>query len=181
MVLFLILFMWPIIIPTINLIENVRTNGNKSKIKQNIACMVCIIVTTVSWILNLGWNRIMLFMFGMPATYALVFILVNDFAASYSSKAPRLKVYTVLSYITYLFSFLLFPDCGDYPPAYVFFGLIGDVNAVRLAGRLCIEFFIINIIISSVQLIACLRIRRKIKVAPKEQKSDNENNFTVVK
>ena len=38
-----------------------------------------------------------------------------------------------------------------------------------------------NIIISSVQLIACLRIRRKIKVAPKEQKSDNENNFTVVK
>lgn len=113
-----------------------------------------------SWIFNIGWYRLILTLFAFPIVHYVLFAIVNGKALLKLFVSKKLKIYTLLSYTTYIISYLSFPDGGDYGPMYVFFGLIDNNDIAKMASVLCVISFISHIIVSIFQLIEISRIRR---------------------
>lgn len=74
--------------------------------------------------------------------------------------SPKLKIYTLLSYATYIISYLSFSDGGDYGPMYVFFGLLRNNIVAQIAGVLCEISFIAHIIVTVFQLIEISKMKQ---------------------
>ncbi len=108
-----------------------------NKLKFNILSVLCVIIAAASWLLNLGWMRFFLTLIAVPFIHAIVFFCVNNFAATYAEKSKKLKICTIISYITYLISYLLLPDGGDTGGMYVFFGLINNETITNICFLVC--------------------------------------------
>ncbi len=136
-------------------------NGNKAKFIYVIISILCVLIVAVSWIFNMGWLRFFLTFLTIPVTHAMIFMIANNFAASYVNKSVRLKIYVILSYVTYVLGYVLFPDFADYGPTYVFFGLIRNDVIADIAFTLSFFSFAAYIIVFVLQIIDTIIAKRK--------------------
>jgi hypothetical protein len=144
----------------------IHSNLKKSKHPENIKYFymlpMSIIVMLVSWILNLGWFRVVLTWICFPIIHAIIFGIVNGKALKKLHLSAKLRVYTVVSYVTYLISYLSFPDAGDYGPPYAFFGLIRNSNILYIALPISLACFAANIVITVLQIIETCRVQEPV-------------------
>lgn len=97
--------------------------GNKIQKIFNIINFVCIGVMVASWIINIGWFRVILTFSGFPFFHIGIFA----FAICFALKKDCSKITMVLAALaqaTFVITYVLFPDGGDFGSAYLFFGLI---------------------------------------------------------
>jgi len=129
-----------------------RTMHSESVI-YGISMVLCIIVMIVSWCMNMGWYRFILTFFAVPVIHAVGFAVMNGiflFKLPYSGK---LKVYTIFSYVTYLLTYICFPDGGDIPTKYVFFGLIKNDTVAEVFGVISLISMVAHIVFAILQII----------------------------
>ncbi len=154
-ILILSLFMGGIIYGFVNLIrifiKTIKLKSPKILIYYFLM-IICMILMAISWIMNIGWYRLLLTFIAFPIIHSVLFINVNGKALLKLSASPKLKKYTILSFATYLLSYLTFPDGGDIGPMRVFFGLVQSNVIAMIAFHLCLISFIAHIVVSSRQM-----------------------------
>ncbi len=148
------------IIRLVRLLIKLRELNHPEIIKYYFLMLLCVFVMIPSWIFNIGWYRLILTFLAFPIIHYVLFAIVNGKAMLKLFLSKKLKIYTLISYATYIIFYLSFPDGGDYGPMYVFFGLIRNNNTAKIAGVLCLISFIAHIIIAILQLIEIGKIKR---------------------
>ena len=119
----------------------------------NLSLMImCVLITFASWILNFGWLRFAFTFCGIPFVFTVLFVMSNSKAILHIAESKKLKVYTVITYVTYLCSYLFLPDGGDVGPMYVFFGLIQNNTIAHIFYTLFIISFAAYITFTILQL-----------------------------
>ena len=134
-----------------------RTMHSESVI-YGISMVLCIIIMIVSWCMNMGWYRFILIFFAVPVIHAVGFAIVNGIVLSKLPYSGKLKVYTILSYVTYLLTYICFPDGGDIPTKYVFFGLIKNDIVAEVFGVISLISLVAHIVFVVLQIIEFRRI-----------------------
>lgn len=139
-----------------------RRNGNNIKLKYTLIAVLFVIIAVVSWIFNMGWLRFILTFLAVPIIHTIAFMIINNISLPYINKSVKLKRYVVLTYITYLLSYLLLPDGGDVGPMYVFFGLIHNDVVASISYNISSIVFIGNIVLLVLQIIERRKIKKEI-------------------
>jgi hypothetical protein len=148
-----IIFVWLLYaLPVISMIISIavlvksiihkRKTGVSIKLKCNIISIVCTVVVAASYILNIGWLRVIGIWLGIPFIHSSIFVLSNSLAADYF---VFLKKNIILSYITYFLGYALLPDFTD-TGTHVFFGLIHNDMIIFVCGVVAQIAFVANII-----------------------------------
>ena len=148
-----------------------KTNAVKPPKTRNIPSTVCIVIAAVSWILNMGWYRVVFTWLAIPIIHPIIFKIVNiRFAklVKLTGSTLKTKFLSVLSCATYLLAYLLLPDGGDIGSAYMFFALIHS-NKVEIFLPIAILFFLANIAVMIIQFANTKQLQDTIKVESKEQ------------
>lgn len=110
-----------------------QANVKKPALKWRIMLPLTVIVMVASWIFNMGWFRIILMWVPLPLVHTIVFWVLNRKLATFASTFKELEKYIVISCVTYLLPYLLFPDGGDVGEGYLFFGLIRNDIVFNIA------------------------------------------------
>lgn len=151
-----------VIVIFIKSIISSRRNGNNIKLKYTLIAVLFVIIAIVSWIFNMGWLRFILTFLAVPIIHTIAFMIINNISLSYINKSVKLKRYVVLTYITYLLSYLLLPDGGDVGPMYVFFGLIHNDVVASISYNISSIVFIGNIVLLVLQIVERRKIKKEI-------------------
>lgn len=144
----------------IRLLLKIKKLNHPEIIKYYLLMIICFFIMAASWIFNIGWYRLILTLLAFPIVHYVLFAIVDGKALLKLFLSKKLKIYTLISYTTYIISYLSFPDGGDYGPMYVFFGLINNNDIAKTASVLCVISFIAHIIVSIFQLIEMSKIKR---------------------
>ena len=115
-----------------------------------------------SWLLNMGWLHLFLTLIAFPIIHLVVFVIINGKILLKYFNCKKLKLYTLLSYITYSISYAFFPDDSD-NNTYVFFGLIHNNTFVDISYIICFSLFAAHITITILQLIEIHKAKKQIK------------------
>ena len=160
----LLIIFW--ILPTLSVILSVavlvksiihkRKTGVSIKLKCNIISIVCTVVVAASYILNIGWLRLIGIWLGIPFIHSSIFVLSNSLAADYF---VFLKKNIILSYITYFLGYALLPDF-TVTGTHVFFGLIHNEAFVTVCGVVAQIALVVNIICIVNQFIRRITIKK---------------------
>jgi hypothetical protein len=114
-----------------------------------------------SWIVNIGWYRIILTWIPIPLIHTVAFIIVNFKAIRNVAHSDKLKKYISWSWATYLTAYLLFPDGGDDGAVRVFFNLIRNDVLCTIAMCAAIICFCANVAVLSLEYDDCKKIKAK--------------------
>lgn len=129
-------------------------------IKYYVMMIVCVVIMAASWVLNIGWYRVILTWLAVPIVHAVVFFILNAVALPNLMHSKKLKVYTLLTYVFFVFTYAFFPDGGDVGPAYVFFGLIKNDTAAHVLGVLSVVSLLAYIVFTILQLAEAGKVKR---------------------
>ena len=132
-----------------------------TKLKYTIVSFSCVVIAIISWLLNFGLLRFMMTILALPIIHTIVYMIINHFSSSYIRKSGLLKKLVILTHITYLLSYLLFPDMLDMGSECMFFGLIDNNIITVRCFDLAIYSFIANIIFLILQIIGIVYVKRK--------------------
>lgn len=149
-----------------------KKNGNYKQLTYNSVCLLCVVIMVAAWITNLGWIRFIMTLMAIPFAHAIIFMIINFFAASQIERSARLKILTILSYITYVVAYVFLPDGGDVGPMYVFFGLVHNHMAVYASEVISTLGFAGNIIVLIIQIIEIIILKRNGKETHHVSKRD---------
>ncbi|MBQ3125607.1 MAG: hypothetical protein IJC15_00935, partial [Clostridia bacterium] len=122
-----------------------------AQLRWDLLTVACILLAAASWILNIGWFRVLITISGAPVYHAILLFFLNHKATDIWKKSPRLRQYVRLNTLSYLGIYLLFPDGGDIGSMYMFFSLIRSDRICRIALPLCFVCLVIHIILSILQ------------------------------
>lgn len=140
-----------------------KKSGNYTKVKYNLICVLCVVIAAVSWITNFGWVRFFMTLVAIPFIHAIVFFSIHLFAVTQIEKSRMLKVFTLLSFVTYLCGYIFLPDGGDVGPMYAFFGLLHNDFIIGLCSSISGIGFVGNIVFMVFQTIETIKLRRTNK------------------
>lgn len=142
-----------------HLLIKIKKLNQPGIIKYYFLMLLCILIMTASWLLNMGWYRIILTWLAFPIIHLVLFIIINGkiLLKLFCSKA--LKVYTLLSYVSYLLFYLMLPDGGDIGTMYVIFSLLHNNTVAYIAGVLSVTSFFAHIVFTVFQLIEIRRLK----------------------
>lgn len=138
-----------------------KRSGNYNRFKYTLTPVLCVAAAAVSWLTNFGWIRLIMTLMAIPFLHAIAFFLVNIFAASQIEKSRTLKIFTMLSYVTYLCGYLFLPDGGDVGSAYVFFGLLHNDFMIGFGETISVIGLFGNVVFLVLQLIESIKTKRK--------------------
>ncbi|MBQ8541675.1 MAG: hypothetical protein IJ435_09420 [Clostridia bacterium] len=104
----------------------IKSIKNHSAEQRNIIILtlISLFIAALSWVLNIGWLRVIMTFMLVPFIHAIVFFVVNFSAAKFVSQSPKIKKLNLFFIITYLLLYIFLPDGGDVGGLYLFFGLI---------------------------------------------------------
>lgn len=122
-----------------------------------------VIIMMASWFLNFGWLRLFLTWIPLPIIHILAFLIINSIILQKLSLSVKLKIYTAMSYVTFLLSYFLFPDGGDVGGMYFFFTLIRNDMLVDIAFALCGVSLVTHIIFTVLQIIEYCKVKKQIQ------------------
>ena len=142
------LIIWGIV----NLIKLFKKNNLKNK-KPLLLSVLCIVIATASFVLNIGWIRFSMTIMLIPIIQPIVFLKTNLHASNFFCESSRLRVINYLFIATYLIFWVLLPDGGDIGPSYCLFNLVRNEvftdaawTVSGIAGMAHVVLFIIQII-----------------------------------
>ena len=138
-------------------IKRMKQSGEARFIIHFYIMIACIIIAAISWVMNFGWYRVFLTWFPIPLVHTVAFAVLIHKAVYLMSRYKRFRIYSIFSHITYLASYLLFPDGGDMGPGYVFFGLIRNDAAYSIAMPISLTCFGVNVIIMAIMAVDVIR------------------------
>ncbi len=144
----------------VRLLVRLKKLNHPEVIKYYFLMILCILVMIPSWILNIGWYRFILTLLAFPVIHSVLFAIINGKAILKLFLSKKIKIYTLLSFATYIISYISFPDGGDHGPMYVFFGLLHNNTIAKIAGALCVISFIAHIIVLILQLCEISKIKQ---------------------
>lgn len=123
--------------------------SQKNKIKQyyNLIPIGCVAIVLLSWILNFGFLRLKLTVQSVPLIHALIFIMINLYAAKKADNSKNLRRILSVMYITYVTSYLLMPDVSEGGMVYVLFGLLKNSEVIiKICNSIYPALFTANVI-----------------------------------
>ena len=121
--------------------------GGRTAKRWRAVIVLCVLVSGVAWILNMGWFRVFLTWVPLPLAHVGFFVWLNFKAAANVSQFGSLKKYIILSCVTYLLPYLTFPDGGDVGGMYFFFGLIRNDIAADIMMYITFAVLILSIVV----------------------------------
>ena len=154
----ILLFALCLCVPIVCIVAFVRTFLKLKKLNQPITIvyfilmLVCVVIMIPSWIFNLGWIRVFLTMILFPIVHLVAFVIINISVLKKLHLSAKLKTYTALSYVSFVFAYLLFPDAGDVGTMYFFFGLIHNDVAAYIAMIAALVCFVAHVVCTILQL-----------------------------
>lgn len=137
-----------------------KRNAPNAK-KAALFSLFCMLLAAASWVLNMGWIRFSMTILFIPFLHAIVFSVTNLFAASYVDESRRMRLLNILFCITYLLSYLFFPDRGDIGGLYFFFSLIRNNTLASIAMRITYIAFFAHVALLILQIIQIVKIKKK--------------------
>lgn len=112
-----------------------------------VITILSVVVMALSWLFNMGWYRVILIWIPLPLIHTIFFLVINIRASGKVLAFPKLKKYIILSCITFLLGYLIFPDGGDVGGMYLFFSLIRNDTVANIMMYVAPIIFIANIVI----------------------------------
>ncbi len=137
-----------------------KKQNHSGSIKCYVFMLLCLLVMVASWLLNVGWFRVLLTFLAFPVIHAMVFGITNGKAILQLHNSPKLARYTWIAQATYLLFYMFFPDGGDVGPMYVFFGLIRNNTAAEILGMFSGVSLATHTVVTVLQLIEMHRIKK---------------------
>lgn len=125
--------------------KQTKANGDQTAKRWYKIIIIFVIIAIASWILNMGWFRVFLTWIALPFIHTVAFLLINMKSANRVSSYKKLKKYMILSCMTYLLPYLLFPDGGDGGGMYLFFTLIRNDTVANVMMYIAPIIFVVNI------------------------------------
>ena len=122
--------------------------------------ILCLLIMDVSWVLNFGFIRLIFSFLTLPIIHAIIFIILNGKILCKYFDSAKLKLYTVLSFITYSLSYVFLPDSEEIQ-SMVFFGLLHGEDVYYISGILCVITLTIHITITIFQLLEMNAIKKQ--------------------
>ncbi len=132
--------------------------------------ILCVAIAAVSWIFNMGWLRLILTLVAFPFVHAVLFVVIIAKSSAKVSLSVNLKKYIILSHITYIASYLLLPDGGDYGEMSFFFALIESNIVGSVAMFIALACFAAH----AACLFACVTETKKLKSQTDTVVADNK-------
>ena len=142
-------------------------NGDKSKFIYVAISVLCVIIMVASWFLNFGWIRFILTLYMIPLIHAAVFVSTSNFSAAHVNQSKRLKIYTILYYVTYVLGYVTLSDAGDDGPMYVFFGLIRNSTIINISYYVSFIFSLAHAALFVLQIVEVIIVKRRIAKSKK--------------
>ncbi len=136
-----------LVVGIVLLIKHFTKKGHATAKRWYAVILFTVVVVFASWILNFGWFRVFLTWIPIPLAHTVAFMCINLKAASKASAHKPFKKLIALSCLSFLLTYLSFPDGGDVGGAYVFFGLIRNDFVVYIATYITLFALIFNIVI----------------------------------
>ena len=126
-----------------------KKRADHAAIRWYAMTVMCIVLMIPSWILNMGWIRMVLTWLLLPVIHSFVFICINFKLANGLSTFKGYKKFLNLSCITYLLTYFLLPDVGDVGGAYMFFTLIKIEDSTVIIEWIALIVLIIHLVVLS--------------------------------
>lgn len=145
-------------------IIRLRKSQNPKLTKYYVLILICVALAGISWLFNFGWIRVFLTWVPLPLAYSALFAILCYKSIPMLDLSKKLKIYMIVSYITYIGTFFLLPDGGDQGPAYLFFGLIRNHALFRPALTLSVICFILNIVFLILMLVERNKAKEQQKI-----------------
>ena len=145
----------------IRLLLKLKRLNQPKNITYYILMILCILTALASWVFNFGWYRVILSWIAFPIIHAGAFAVVNGMALPKLIDSSKLRSLTTFSFLTYVLSYLFFPDGGDIGSMYVFFGLFHDDTVATVFGVFSVIAFVAYIILTINQIIELCRMKTR--------------------
>ncbi len=142
--------------------------------KYYFLMIAAIIIMAASWILNIGWLRFILTIFALPVIHTVLFAIINGKAMQKILLSKKIRIYTLLSLLTYIGIYVFLPDGGDVGTLYVFFGILHSGFAAVIAAVICQPIFIAHIIVSILQIVELNNLKKKEKTIQVDTVTDQQ-------
>lgn len=130
----------------------VMKNGDSTARTWHILTLVSVLFMAASWVLNFGWYRVFLTWIPLPLGHIVAFMLINFKVASKASAHKPLNKLIGMSCLTFLLTYLSFPDGGDVGGAYMFFSLIKNEVVIYISTYVVLIALILNIVILALEI-----------------------------
>jgi len=108
--------------------------------------IVCLLISGAAYIFNMGWIRLIFTVFGIAPLYAVLFLASSFYAADCMKEDRPIRVYTIISYVTFSLTYMLLPDGGDYGEEYFFFSPVRGSEFSSIAFLLAMLCAIVGFI-----------------------------------
>lgn len=122
---------------------------------------IIIAIAIIARLMNFGWYTILMIAGGIPV-HMVAFYLINKKLFSYTTNNANLNsliILIILSSITFVMPYILYPDGGDIGGTYAIFGLVK--NPPMILDNISKVIFVSNIIILIIELMTYLDLRKK--------------------
>ena len=135
---------------------------NRSPIckKSVITAFVAVAVAAVSWVLNFGWYRFIMTFVAVPIVHGMVFLISDLFFCKYVDKSSSLLKLNIFYVLSYLLTYLFFPDGGDTGTMYFMFGLIHSDILSFVAFFISAIAFVCSVILLVVQIVMVIKLKK---------------------
>ena len=131
-------------------------NGTKCKRWVIFASLVTISVAAVSWFTNMGYLRFFMTVCLIPAIHGLIVFFMNVNMAPYIEKHKSITILNILFCVTYLLSYILFPDNNGIDQSFFMFGRIQNNSLAEVAQIAATVSFFCHIALFVSQIVLAL-------------------------
>ena len=135
--------------------------NNLTKNKPLLLSVICIVIATLSLVLNIGWIRFCMIIMLIPIIHPILFLWTNLYASKLFVDSTILKIINYLFIATYLSFWVLLPDGGDVGPTYCLFNLVRNDAFTDVAWAVSVNAGIAHIVLFIIQIIGFLKLKKK--------------------
>lgn len=146
-----------------NKVRFIQDLNSTNKVKYNILSILFIIIVGISWVMNLGWIRVI---FIIPMIFhAILFYFSNSSYHRNNDKISKpMNLVNSAVYGTYLLFYILLPDGGDTEDSIrVFLGFIKNEMFVDIAAVISQLLLVANLILIIIQIIYTVKVKRELR------------------
>ena len=143
-------------------VQFLRKNKFFGKTRTIILSISLILLVAALWIFNMGWFRVILTWMLVPVIHAVVFFFINLNSAKYFENSKKLKLLNIFFILTYVMSYLLFPDFGDVGGMYFFFGMVRSDALSNIAFLSSVILFIVHIVLLFMQIAEIHKVKKSM-------------------
>ncbi len=129
------------------------------------------IIGLLGWVLNMGFNRFVFTILGIPFFMLLAIVIIDLIAAKYYKRSRLLMAGNIFFNLSYICTHVLLPDGMMNPPvdegtgsgSYMLFGLIHNSDLYDTFMAITLFFFACFVITLIFQIVCIIVLKHRIK------------------